>query len=252
MASRDRDRDDQRRAPATEKNEDHQPGQGGGDDPFAKDVRHGLVHERGLIADRLQVESLGKRRPYLRQQRFHAVDHMSGPFPDFDGVLRSIFEDPGRPEHAPSDAPRGPASALFRKVERELTADVFRWTGSFPERTRPLIRHLASRADETRPGLPARSRGDRHRRLDHARHRPGDESRPARVVPALRRTGRPDREISKISDVSACRKGKGLAKLGATDRSIGPHFASIGVGNRSIVEESPGVHGRPYPGEPQT
>jgi hypothetical protein len=70
-----------------------------------------------------------------------------GELPDLDGALRSIFEDLGRPEHAPDDAPRVPASALLRKIERELTADVFRWTGCFPERTRPLIRHLAERAD---------------------------------------------------------------------------------------------------------
>ncbi len=70
-----------------------------------------------------------------------------GPFPDLDGALRSIFEDLGRPEHEPAETPRLPASDLFRRIERELTADVFRWTGCFPERTRPLIRHLADRAD---------------------------------------------------------------------------------------------------------
>ena len=35
-----------------------------------------------------------------------------GDLPDLDGALRSIFEDLGRPEHAPADAPRVPASAL--------------------------------------------------------------------------------------------------------------------------------------------
>ena len=58
-----------------------------------------------------------------------------------------IFEDLGHPDQSPSDSPRLPASSLFRKIERELTVEVFRWTGSFPERTRPLIRHLADRAD---------------------------------------------------------------------------------------------------------
>jgi hypothetical protein len=33
-------------------------------------------------------------------------------------------------------------------LERPLTADVFRWTGHFPERTRSLMRHLAKRADD--------------------------------------------------------------------------------------------------------
>ncbi len=77
----------------------------------------------------------------------NALGEETGVLPDLDSVLRSIFEDLGRPEHSPADAPRGPASALFRKVERELIADVFRWTGLFPERTRPLLRHLAERAD---------------------------------------------------------------------------------------------------------
>ena len=69
------------------------------------------------------------------------------PFPDLDGALRSIFEDLGHPEHSPEESLRAPASALFRKIERDLAAEAFRWTGSFPERTRLLIRHLAERSD---------------------------------------------------------------------------------------------------------
>ena len=83
-------------------------------------------------------------------EQFYAVLEATGDetFPDLDGALRSIFEDQGRPEHEPADSPRVPASDLFRRIERELMADVFRWTGCFPERTGPLIRHLAARADE--------------------------------------------------------------------------------------------------------
>ena len=47
----------------------------------------------------------------------------------------------------PSTAPRRPASELIRRLERDLVANVYRWTGHFPERTRPLVRHLAERAD---------------------------------------------------------------------------------------------------------
>jgi hypothetical protein len=32
-------------------------------------------------------------------------------------------------------------------LEKPLMADVFRWTGHFPERTRSLMRYLAQRAD---------------------------------------------------------------------------------------------------------
>ena len=41
-----------------------------------------------------------------------------------------------------------PASALILRLERELMADVFRWTGHFPEKTRVLVRHLAKVADQ--------------------------------------------------------------------------------------------------------
>ncbi len=60
-----------------------------------------------------------------------------------DAALRSIFED----LHDPPAATR-PASALVARVERDLIANVYRWTGHFPEHTRPLLRHLARRADE--------------------------------------------------------------------------------------------------------
>jgi hypothetical protein len=63
-----------------------------------------------------------------------------------DGMLRAIFEDSGRPESSPADAPRLPASELIHRLEPELAASIFRWTGCFPERVRPLVRHLAARA----------------------------------------------------------------------------------------------------------
>ena len=72
-----------------------------------------------------------------------------------DGTLRSIFEDHDRPEDENDDSPRLPASALLLKMERELVSNVFRWTGHFPERTRPLVRHLAQRADELQQVYPA-------------------------------------------------------------------------------------------------
>jgi hypothetical protein len=58
-----------------------------------------------------------------------------------DGALRTIFDETVVPG-------RKPASALIRKRERELLANVFRWTGHFPERTRGLVRHLSERAEQ--------------------------------------------------------------------------------------------------------
>jgi hypothetical protein len=67
--------------------------------------------------------------------------------PGIDAALRSIFEDLGVPGSSPATAPRKPATGLIARLERDLIEQVYRWTGHFPERTRPLLRHLARRAD---------------------------------------------------------------------------------------------------------
>jgi hypothetical protein len=43
-------------------------------------------------------------------------------------------------------AERRPATALLRRLEPTLCTEVYRWTGHFPERTRPLVRQLAERS----------------------------------------------------------------------------------------------------------
>ncbi|HEU5303500.1 MAG TPA: hypothetical protein VFU40_02545 [Gemmatimonadales bacterium] len=72
--------------------------------------------------------------------------------PGLDGAIRAIFED-----LAGADAgyPLKPAADLIRRVEPELMANVFRWTGHFPERTRVLLRYLAERAARLGQGYPA-------------------------------------------------------------------------------------------------
>ena len=77
------------------------------------------------------------------------------PFPHgLDGSLRAIFEDLDVPEEAPADIPRKPASMLIRQFERDLIANVYRWTGHFPEYTRALLRHLEARADALQQVYP--------------------------------------------------------------------------------------------------
>jgi hypothetical protein len=71
-----------------------------------------------------------------------------------EGGLQAIFEQEGHPEHA-STAPRKPAAALIRRLERELMANVYRWTGHFPERARVLLRQLARKAEELHQVYPA-------------------------------------------------------------------------------------------------
>lgn len=58
-----------------------------------------------------------------------------------EGMLASMF---GDTEQA---AVRAPASALIRRLERDVPASVYQWTGHLPERTRWLIEFLAERAD---------------------------------------------------------------------------------------------------------
>jgi hypothetical protein len=71
--------------------------------------------------------------------------------PGLDGALRSAFEDavPG------GEGDRRPVSGLVRALETDLVANVFRWTGHFPERTLPLLRLIARRADELGQVYPA-------------------------------------------------------------------------------------------------
>lgn len=65
--------------------------------------------------------------------------------PGLDGALRAIFEDCGANEPVEGSV-QLPAHALILLLEGELVANVFRWTGHFPDRTRRLLRHLAERA----------------------------------------------------------------------------------------------------------
>lgn len=93
--------------------------------------------------------------PYSLEQYYGSLapGEMTFP-PGLDGALRAIFEDLGHPEEASPQAARCPASTLIRRLERDLQANVYRWTGHFPERTRTLLRHLANRADQLHQVYP--------------------------------------------------------------------------------------------------
>lgn len=74
--------------------------------------------------------------------------------PGLDGALQTIFETSGTPEDA-SGAPRLLAATLIRRAEQDLMANVYRWTGHFPERTRTLLRHLEDWAERLQQVYPA-------------------------------------------------------------------------------------------------
>jgi hypothetical protein len=86
---------------------------------------------------------------YSPEEYYGAGSDADGTFPPgLEGALRAIFEDQ-------STTTGGlPASGLIRRLEQDLMADVYRWTGHFPEHTRPLLRHLASLADRLRQVYP--------------------------------------------------------------------------------------------------
>lgn len=74
--------------------------------------------------------------------------------PGMDGAIRSIFEGRDAPEDLSTNAPRPPASQLILKLKVSLMADVYRWTGHFPERTKTLVENLAKRADQLNQVYP--------------------------------------------------------------------------------------------------
>ena len=111
--------------------------------------------------------------------------------PGLDGALRAIFEDLGGDEGMSLEEPLAPASALIRRLEPELMANVFRWTGHFPERTRVLLRYLAERAAQLQQGYATHPGDDGHRGDHDAGDGARDELRAAGVVPAVERPASP-------------------------------------------------------------
>jgi hypothetical protein len=108
--------------------------------------------EKLLYCDRVLAE-LRERDPLVTAQDLdedvnelaHSLEEFYGNtaapaelFQGLDGALRAIFSAEKSGERA---------ADLIRSVEQEIMADVYRWTGHFPERTRVLVRHLANRAE---------------------------------------------------------------------------------------------------------
>ena len=58
------------------------------------------------------------------------------------------------PVWQPRLAPGEHLVTLIRRNETALTAEVYRWTGHFPEDSRRLLRHLAERADHLQLRYP--------------------------------------------------------------------------------------------------
>jgi hypothetical protein len=74
--------------------------------------------------------------------------------PGLDGALRAIFEDMEKREDSADGRNMRSAADLIRRLERTMVSEVYRWTGHFPERSKPLIRHLADRASQLKQAYP--------------------------------------------------------------------------------------------------
>jgi hypothetical protein len=112
-----------------------------------------LKSDDPLVTATTMDEDVGQI-PYSVDQFYRAKPEPTD-FPlGLDGALRAIFEDLGAPEDLTSIAPRKPASQLIRKNERTMMANVYRWTGHFPEKTRALLRYLAERSDQLKQVYP--------------------------------------------------------------------------------------------------
>jgi hypothetical protein len=72
-----------------------------------------------------------------------------------DTALRTIFEDDERPEDRSSTAERVPAASVLKDAERQIMAEVYRWTGHGPERTQRLLRQMRRRCDALKQVYPA-------------------------------------------------------------------------------------------------
>lgn len=85
-----------------------------------------------------------------------AVESGEDPLPPgLDSALQAIFEDFAESKGVSSETARRPADELIMRMERDLMANVYRWTGHFPEITRRLVRHLALRAKDLYQSYPA-------------------------------------------------------------------------------------------------
>jgi hypothetical protein len=98
-------------------------------------------------------EDVGDIEYSLDQYYGRSTDALGDLPPGLDGALRAIFEDLGSSDGRSPGALR-PAADLIRRLEPELMANIFRWTGHFPERSRALLRYLADRAAQLEQGYP--------------------------------------------------------------------------------------------------
>ncbi|MGI9040670.1 MAG: putative zinc-binding metallopeptidase [Gemmatimonadales bacterium] len=114
-----------------------------------------LKEQEPLVTDTELDEDVGEIEYSLDHYYRNDVSVLGELPPGLDGALQAIFDDLGGTEGMSLDEPLRPAADLISRLEPELMANVFRWTGHFPERTRVLLRYLAERAAQLHQGYVA-------------------------------------------------------------------------------------------------
>jgi hypothetical protein len=112
------------------------------------------LNEMDPLVTTLELDEDVGELTYSLRDYYQKQSDEAEPAAGLEGDLRAIFDDLAAvPEQAAAGETR-PAAALIRRLERQLMADVFRWTGHFPEKTRSLMRHLAQRAEALQQVYP--------------------------------------------------------------------------------------------------
>lgn len=120
---------------------------------YCERIMTGLRDRDPLVTATDLDEDVGELN-YSLQEYYQRLQEDLPAAAGLDGDLRAIFDDldPAGPETQPQEMV--PAGQLIRRLEPQLMADVFRWTGHFPEKTRSLVRNLAQRADALQQAYP--------------------------------------------------------------------------------------------------
>ena len=97
-----------------------------------------------LVTDDAPDEEIGSLGMSL-DDFYRGWDARAAEVPGLDGSLRAVFAPTSATARGHAGELRA-AAPLLKRLEPTLCTEVFRWTGHFPERTRPLVRQLAERA----------------------------------------------------------------------------------------------------------
>ena len=105
------------------------------------------VREREPLLKNVELDDDVGQIDYTLDQYYRQGATKDGELPPgLDGALKAIFDDLSSGPDQFGRAKKK-ASQLIRRHRRQIMADVYLWTGHFPERTRALLQNLAERAD---------------------------------------------------------------------------------------------------------